>query len=148
MVNITIEVFTSEKPALLKDSFRIRNKVFVEEQGVDKYLEYDGLDDKAVHYLLKYNEKAAATARWRETDEGIKLERFAVLQKYRGKALASLILKHMLEELIPSKRKIYLNAQSAVEGFYKIHGFKRVGEKFVEAEIDHYKMEYSMQKND
>jgi len=143
MVNIKIEVFTSEKPALLKDAFRIRNKVFVEEQNVDKYLEYDGLDDEAVHYLLVYNDKPVATARWREINEGIKLERFAVLKSHRGKALASLILKLMLEEVIPSKKKIFLNAQAEAEKFYEIHGFKRVGKKFVEADIEHYKMEYS-----
>jgi len=99
MLTIRIESFTKDKPALLKDAFRIRHKVFIEEQGVDKFLEYDGLDDEAVHYLVYYDDKPVCTARWRETSEGVKLERFATLKKFRGKSLASVLLRYILEEL-------------------------------------------------
>lgn len=139
---IQIENFTSDNEKFLEEAHKIRNEVFVEEQNVDKFLEYDGFDDVSVHYLVFYNEKPVGTARWRETTEGIKLERFAVLKAYRGKSLASVLLKFMLEELTKLNKKIYLNSQITAQKFYEIHKFKIVGEKFIEADIIHYKMEY------
>ena len=139
---INIEGFTTENEELIKEAYRIRDIVFVKEQGVDKYLEYDGFDKEATHYLVYYNEIPAATARWRETEEGIKLERFAVLKEYRGKALASILLKMILEEVKMSKKKIYLHAQDSAVSFYENHKFEIIGEKFKEADIDHYKMVY------
>ena len=143
-MTIRIESFGANQKHLLKECYRIRDKVFVQEQNVDKFLEYDGFDDEAVHYLVYYNEKPAGVARWRETEEGVKLERFAILKKYRRKALASVLLKFIIEELLYSNKKIYLSSQIDVEKFYKMHGFSRVGAKFTEANIEHYKMEYKL----
>jgi predicted GNAT family N-acyltransferase len=142
MLTIQIESFNNEQAELLKEAFKIRNTVFVEEQGVDKFLEYDGLDNQAIHYLVLHNGKPVCTARWRETEKGIKLERFAVLKEYRGKSLGSVMLRYILEEVIPSKKKIYLHAQISAVNFYKAHGFETEGEKFTEAEIEHYTMVY------
>lgn len=142
-MKIVVTGFSPEQEELLKEAFTIRQEVFVKEQNVDKRIEYDGFDTEATHYLVYLNEEPAATARWRETDKGIKLERFAVLKKYRGKGLAGVLLKFIMEEVLPSGRKIYLHAQSEVERFYEFHKFKRVGESFSEADIEHYLMEYS-----
>ena len=127
----------------LKDAFAIRNLVFVKEQNVTVEEEFDGLDHLSEQYLVFYDEKPVATARWRETEEGIKLERFATLKKYRRKMLGALLLNLMLDEVVPKGKKIYLNAQVTAEKFYERHGFSRVGEMFSEANIDHYKMVYS-----
>lgn len=137
---IQIKTFTIDNNELMKHAYHIRNVVFIEEQNVDKHDEFDGFDDKSVHYLALYNGKPAATARWRETDDGIKLERFAVVKNYRRKSLASLILKLMLEEVLPSKKTIFIHAQTNVLNFYEIHGFKKRGNAFVETGIEHYKM--------
>ncbi len=120
----------------------IRTKVFVEEQKVDHKLEFDGLDDISTHYLVFYNKIPVATARWRETDEGIKLERFAVLTDYRNKGIAKLILEKVLEETLPLNKKIYLNSQVSAVKFYQKYGFNTIGDMFMEADIEHYKMEY------
>ena len=63
---------------------------------LDKY-------DKVAHQIIAYaDEIPAGTARWRKTKEGMKLERFAVLPKFRlfgiGKALAEYILKTLKNE--------------------------------------------------
>lgn len=144
---VQIEGFSAENDELLKIAYHIRNVVFVQEQNVDKNIEYDGLDFDATHYLVYVNEKPAATARWRETESGIKLERYAVLKNYRGKGLGGLLLRFMLEEVIPSGKEIYLHAQSAASKFYSCHGFKTEGKKFYEADIEHFKMVYRKQKS-
>ena len=141
MLTIKIESFNADSE-LIKESYKIRNKVFVEEQNVDKNIEYDGLDFDAIHYLVYYDGKPVATARWRETKEGIKLERFATYKEYRRRALASVLLRYILEEVTVSKKKIYMHAQAQVVDFYKNHGFEIKGDMFLEADIEHYTMVY------
>ncbi len=82
-----------EKPELAKHANAIRQSVFVEEQNVDPALEYDEYEEAAIHYLLYADGLAVATARWRETDMGIKLERFATLTSHRS----SYIQRHLLQ---------------------------------------------------
>lgn len=142
---MVIEVFgfAPQEEDLLKEALDIRFEVFVEEQKVDKHIEFDGYDDKAVHYLIKTDNEYAGTARWRETEKGIKLERFAVRKLFRGRGLAGVLLKFILSEVNTSGKTIYLHGQEAVENFYAFYGFKRVGDAFYEADIKHYLMEYS-----
>ena len=122
---------------------QIRTEVFVNEQDVDPGLEFDGYDEIANHYLGFFQNNPVSTARWRKSDKGIKLERFAVLPDYRNKGLAKLILDEVLEDVKYLNEIIYLHAQISAVGFYEKYGFKIVGKKFVEAGIEHYLMEYS-----
>jgi predicted GNAT family N-acyltransferase len=142
---LRIESFSSENEKMMKDAYKIRYEVFVNEQHVDKNLEYDGLDSEAVHYVAYYDEFAAATARWRETKEGIKLERFAVLANFRKKYIGAFLLIYILDEIKKSNKKIYLHAQDSAVNFYKRLGFEIEGNSFTEADIIHYKMIYKKQ---
>lgn len=120
----------------------IRTRVFVEEQKVDQRLEFDQYESDARHYLVFINDVPVATARWRETKDGVKLERFAVEIEYRNKGIAKQILQVVLKDTLSLKKKIYLNSQVSALGFYQKYGFKSVGDKFIEADIEHYKMVY------
>jgi predicted GNAT family N-acyltransferase len=123
-------------------AFAIRHKVFVEEQKVDPALEYDEFEGTSNHYLATIEELPIGTARWRETDKGIKLERFAVLEEYRDKGAGTALLKQVLNDIRQENKPVYLHAQVQVVGFYEKFGFKPVGDEFVEADIRHYKMIY------
>jgi len=123
-------------------SFTIRNKVFVEEQHVNPELEYDEFEDTSIHYLLYYKGKPVATSRWRETDKGIKLERFAMLKEYRNKGIGSELLKKVINDVIPLKKRIYLHSQLNALSYYERFGFVKKGDIFIEADIEHYLMEY------
>lgn len=129
-----------DKPELAKHSNKIRQEVFVEEQNVDPALEYDEFEGQAVHYLLTVEGLPAATARWRETDKGIKLERFATLSSHRNKGLGAILLQDVLEDVMPLGKKIYLNSQIKAIPFYERHGFVKIGEQFSEADIEHFEM--------
>ncbi|QNF34267.1 GNAT family N-acetyltransferase [Adhaeribacter swui] len=128
----------------LDAAFTIREKVFVEEQGVPKEAEYDLHDKTAHHYLATFNGQPVGAARWRQTDKGIKLERFAVLANYRNQQVGSALLRVILNDvkLAHPECQIYLHAQLAAVPFYKRHGFTKVGELFTECAIDHYQMVY------
>jgi predicted GNAT family N-acyltransferase len=124
---------------LAEQAFAIRRKVFVEEEGVDPDLEYDH-EEEAQHYLLLLNGKALATARWRETEKGIKLERFAVLPEFRNRGLGGIILKEVINDVMPLGKAIYLHSQLRAVPFYERHGFVKEGEIFYEAGMGHYLM--------
>ena len=126
-------------------AFEIRNLVFCEEQKVSKEIEFDGLDQFCNHYLAKINELPIGTARVRELKKGtFKIERMAVLMRYRkkgvGKAIIKKILKHYLN--LNNINKLILNSQIEAKDFYKKFGFVEVGKEFVEANIKHQKMIY------
>jgi predicted GNAT family N-acyltransferase len=124
---------------LAAQAFAIRRKVFVEEEGVDPNLEYDH-EEEAHHYLLILGGKALATARWRETDKGIKLERFAVLPEYRNRGFGALILKEVIKDVIPLEKTVYLHSQLRAVPFYERNGFIKEGPVFFEAGMGHYFM--------
>ena len=81
-----------------------------------------------------------ATARWRETSVGIKLERFATLKSHRNNGLGAVMLEDILDDIIPLGKEIYLHSQLKAIPFYERQGFTIEGEMFVEAEIEHYTM--------
>jgi predicted GNAT family N-acyltransferase len=134
-----VKRFSHSDTELAGQAFAIRRKVFVEEEGVDPALEYDH-EEESHNYLLLMGEKALATARWRETEKGIKLERFAVLSEFRNRGLGGIILKEVLADVVPLGKTIYLHSQLRAVPFYERNGFVKVGEIFYEAGMGHYLM--------
>lgn len=139
MVNV-IPITTSEQ---LKEAHRIRKVVFVEEQNCPPELEYEH-EDESHHFLASFNSTPAGTARWRATDKGYKLERFAVLKDLRGKHIGEALLKTIIENVPKDGKMIYLHAQVSAKEFYLKYGFAPVGENFWEAGIEHTKMKLIM----
>ena len=119
----------------------IRAKVFIIEQKVTPELEYE-FEEDGNYYLLFDDKNPVATARYRETSEGIKLERFAVLMEYRNKGIGSKLLDEVLKDVIPIGKKIYLHSQIKAVPYYERAGFVKKGDIFLEADIEHYLMEF------
>ncbi|RLD39809.1 MAG: GNAT family N-acetyltransferase [Bacteroidetes bacterium] len=134
----------NDRPDLAKQANQIRQEVFVEEQNVDPVLEYDEYESVATHYLLFVEGIAVATARWRETSKGIKLERFATLCSHRNKGLGAILLQDVMDDVLPIGKNIYLHAQLNAISFYERQGFAIIGEQFTEADIEHFEMKYSI----
>ena len=139
---LEVKSFDAENSPMLAISHQIRRAVFVEEQGIDETLEYDGKDIRSRHYIVFNEEEAVATGRWRVTSEGIKLERYAVLPKWRNLRMGNKLVQAMLEDVISQGLTIYLHAQITAVSFYKNNGFVIEGDAFYEADIQHYKMKY------
>ena len=141
----TLTVRKATNPEELSHAFQIREAVFVNEQQVSAEEEYDRHDTSATH-LIVYDPEGVpcGTARWRATQRGIKLERFAVLRSHRGLGVGRLLLETILwdidEDPNVSQQSVYLHAQTAAVGFYEKFGFDRVGDEFEECNIKHYKM--------
>ncbi|MBR8831660.1 MAG: Acetyltransferase [Chroococcopsis gigantea SAG 12.99] len=121
----------------------IRTAVFQEEQGVEKSLEFDGLDAECTHMLAYWDDKAVGTSRIREiSQETAKIERLAVLKPYRGLGIGKELMKFAIKEIEGNQnyRQIVVNAQEYVKLLYEKLGFETVGDRFDEAGIPHVKM--------
>ncbi|WP_400191717.1 GNAT family N-acetyltransferase [Hymenobacter sp. B81] len=133
-------------PEDLAAAFAIRHRVFVEGQGVPASKEHDQHDQaNAVHYLARAADGTpCGAARWRRTDQGVKLERFAVLAAYRNQQVGAALLRAVLRDVQAAHPDavVYLHAQLAAVRFYRRHGFVTVGEQFTEAGIEHYRMQW------
>ncbi|MFH0865464.1 MAG: GNAT family N-acetyltransferase [Bacteroidota bacterium] len=136
----TILKFKKSDEELFAKAFAIRTEVFVKGLNIDPLLEADEYDAVAHHFLLLENDIPLATARWRETEKGIKLERFAVPAAHRNKGIGAFLLKEILADVIPLKEKIYLHSQYTAINLYLKNGFKIEGPSFEEAGIKHYCM--------
>jgi predicted GNAT family N-acyltransferase len=136
---VNTEVIRAVKEHELMQAFSIRRKVFVEEQNVSEEEEYDEFERSAYHYLVLADGQPAGTARWRETSNGFKLERFAVLPEFRKAGVGSTLLAALLKD-VPKTRTVYLHAQVPAMNLYRRQGFEPVGELFYECNIPHYKM--------
>ncbi|KAA9339087.1 GNAT family N-acetyltransferase [Hymenobacter busanensis] len=133
-------------PADLEAAFAIRHKVFVEGQGVPPEKEHDQFDQAgATHYLARAADGTpCGAARWRPTENGVKLERFAVLEAYRNQQVGAALLHAVLRDVAAEHpgAEVYLHAQLGAVRFYLRHGFETAGEQFTEAGIEHYKMRW------
>ena len=136
---VKITVKKVSEPADLELVFAIRREVFVGEQNCPPELEWE-FEDESIHFLATVNEEPAGACRWRKTAKGYKLERFAVLSKFRGKGVAQELVKAVLNDLPDDAGYIYLHAQVQAVYLYKKFGFVAEGLEFEEAGINHYKM--------
>jgi len=139
---LQVEKITDQED--LNFAFEIRRKVFVFEQNVDPIQEYDEFEETSFHFLAKVDHVPVGTARWRYTANGIKLERFAVLQEVRGKGVGQGLIEAVLTDINQHEESQsqlkYLHSQLSAVPLYLKFGFKKVGEIFEECNILHYKM--------
>lgn len=127
------------------DAVRIRQLVFVKEQGVPLSLEIDENEAYCLHFVLyDDNGQAAATCRIfpNKDHSEATLQRMAVLPAYQGQHLG----KYLLQDVITFCQKqgfkrMVLHAQLTAKGFYDKLGFTCFGEEFEKAGIMHISME-------
>lgn len=121
----------------LKD---IRFEVFVNEQNVPLEEELDGLDDRGSHFLaLNDAGQAVGCARLLPTGQ---IGRMAVRQPQRGLGIgAQLLGAAVAEAQALGMNKVFLHAQTYAEEFYRKGGFIGLGDRFMDAGIEHTTME-------
>ena len=129
----------------LKSAYWIREQVFVLEQEVDPKAEYDEFESQCAHFLACLDNKPVGTARWRVTPNGVKLERFAVLEEARGKGVGQALVTAVLSDIESNPKAIgklkYLHSQLNAVPLYSKFGFEKSGDMFEECNILHYKMQ-------
>ncbi|HTD41909.1 MAG TPA: GNAT family N-acetyltransferase [Mucilaginibacter sp.] len=135
-----IEVKKVTDPTELEKVFAIRREVFVGEQKCPPELEWEH-EEESNHFLAMVDNEPAGASRWRKTDKGYKLERFAVLKKFRGHGLGQALVQAVLDDLPKDANYVYMHAQIQAVTLYERFGFVKTGPQFEEAGIQHFKME-------
>ncbi len=142
------EVRPAAGPEDWQEAARIREEVFIGEQGCPPEEEWDAYDASSRHFLGLLEGRPVATARWRAVGEPgaappAKLERFAVRAEARGQGLGRLLVAYVAADAERAGfRRLRLHAQAHLEGFYAGLGFRRApGPPFYEAGILHVRME-------
>jgi predicted GNAT family N-acyltransferase len=134
-----IQVTKITSQTQLEQAWLIRRTVFVEEQNCPPELELQN-EEESTHFLATIDNQPCGACRWRKTDNGYKLERFAVLREFRGKGVGQALVAAVLADLPEDANYIYLNAQLDAVGLYSKFGFLKEGDQFEEAGIQHFKM--------
>jgi predicted GNAT family N-acyltransferase len=131
----------------MQKAYNIRYTVFVEEQKVPAEEELDEFEPISRHFLAIENDKPLGTARWRFTQKGCKLERFAVLQEARGRGVGQELVRAIIQDIqqvLKNEGKkgilMYLHGQVTAVPLYEKFGFVCSGEPFDECGIMHYYM--------
>ena len=117
----------------------IREQVFIREQQVPLALEWDGLDEKAVH-LLALDQQARAIGCARILPGGV-IGRMAVTQELRNRGVGKAILKKAIAYCRGQGwHDILLSAQTHAISFYERAGFVVCSEIYQDAGIPHRDM--------
>ncbi|MEU3553100.1 GNAT family N-acetyltransferase [Streptomyces fragilis] len=149
----SVVVRVAEDPGGREACFRVRNQVFVVEQGVPEDIEYDALDAHAVHVLavreedglplgtgrLLYGEVAAKKT---GGDPSVgSLGRLAVLPEARGLGVGVALVR-AIEDAARERGLgvVDLGAQVHALGFYERLGYQAYGPVFEDAGIPHRSM--------
>jgi predicted GNAT family N-acyltransferase len=139
-----IKVLLADTPDLLEKVYALRSEVFVVEQEVSREDEFDEFEDISRHFVALDGDMAVGVARWRATEKGVKLERFAVKKTHRGAGVGSALVGAVLEDvsaLHGSGKLLYLHAQLQAMPLYAKFGFDKTGPQFEECGIQHFKMQ-------
>lgn len=117
----------------------VREPVFVQEQQVPIELEWDAFDPQCVHVLAR-DRTGRPIGTGRLTPER-KIGRMAVLREWRGKGVGEAMLRALLDEAAHHRLpEVRLHAQVSALRFYAKHGFVPIGDRFMEAGIEHQTM--------
>ncbi len=139
-MEIQIKKVETEKEK--EQALAIRYHVFVNEQNVPPEEEIDKWDDIAVHFLASISDQPVGTGRLRWLNSHVgKVERVAVMPKYRGTGVGKAIMTTM-EAYARSRgtTEILLYAQTQAAAFYQRLGYQKEGDTFLDAGIEHIAM--------
>jgi predicted GNAT family N-acyltransferase len=136
IMNLSVEVVSWPQAASRLRA--IRTEVFVLEQQVPAALEWDGLDEEAMHVLAHAGGEAVGTARLLIEGATGRVGRMAVRKAWRKRGVGGAMLVRLIElARARNCREVYLHAQTHALDFYARHGFVAEGALFMEAEIAH-----------
>ena len=120
----------------------LRIRVFCDEQGVSRQEEFDGLDEDAIHLVAIERGAVVGTCRLLFEGTTCKLGRLVVEREARRRGIGGRLLALAEGEARAAGAEcIVLNAQTRARGVYRAAGYTERGGRFIEAGIEHVRME-------
>lgn len=137
-----MEFYKVKNKDMLSDCFKIRQRVFVDEQHVPLEHELDEFEELATHVIGYDDEgKPVGCGRFRAYEDKAKIERVAILKEYRNQGIGYHLMQAI--EAIAKEENftlVTLNAQVQAQPFYEKLGYSTEGTTFLEENIEHIKM--------
>ena len=128
-----------------KEIKEIRKTVFHDELNIPESYLFDEYDVTCDQFLIKNDEITVGALRLRKENNAIKLERMAILPKFRkmsyGIKAVDGIKKYCITE---NESKIFLDSIYDIRDFYKKCGFTEIGDIFERVGLRHIRMEMSI----
>ncbi len=123
-----VKIVVNKKQESIKSSQKIRNEVFVQEQGIPRELDLDGLDSHSYHALAYINNIAVGTARLAMLENhSAVMARVAITKDHRGKGIAAELIESLLvkaEQL--NINSIEIHAHESLKEYYEAFGFRYI----------------------
>ncbi len=122
----------------------VRSTVFIAEQRVPADIEFDDRDALCRHVLALDGREPVGTGRL-DIDYGGKVGRVAVIASHRRGGVGTAVMERLhdiaREHDLP---QLWCSAQLTAVPFYERLGYRATGPVFVEADIDHVRMECAL----
>jgi predicted GNAT family N-acyltransferase len=119
----------------------IRHEVFVNEQKVPEELEWDELDQDALHAIVKKDQQVIGTARLIIDNTNARIGRMAIQKEYRQQGIGQKLLLTLIQAAKEKGvQECNLHAQTHAIAFYAKADFEPNGPIFDEAGIPHVEM--------
>ena len=143
-MNFSIKTFQELTTSELYELLQLRSEVFVVEQDC-VYQDIDGKDLKALHVLGEKEGKIIAYTRLFNSGEYFdtpSIGRVVVKDTERKYGFGHDLMKASIQAIIDTYNEttITISAQTYLQKFYESHGFKQVGEGYLEDGIPNIRM--------
>lgn len=136
-----LRILISKDEKVRNDAYKIRVKVFVDEQGFKD--EFDEIDGYAYHVTAYDEDKVIGCGRFfSESNENeYHIGRIAVLSEYRGIGIGSAIMSEIEKYCVNmGVESLVLSAQRRARVFYEKLGYKAHGEEYLDEGYPHIEM--------
>jgi predicted GNAT family N-acyltransferase len=122
----------------------VREIVFIDEQRVPRELEFDERDPLCRHVLAFDGETPVGTGRL-DLAYGGKVGRVAVVATHRRSGVGAAVMQRLHAIAHDARQpRLWCNAQLTAVPFYERLGYVTSGPTFLEAGIEHVRMEYAL----
>ncbi|XRE43226.1 N-acetyltransferase ElaA [Tenacibaculum discolor] len=143
-MNFTVKTFQELTTSELYELLQLRSEVFVVEQDC-VYQDIDGKDEKALHVIGVKEGKIIAYTRLFNSGEYFdtpSIGRVVVKESERKYGYGHDLIKASIKAIVDNYNEttITISAQTYLQKFYESHGFKQVGEGYLEDGIPHIRM--------
>ena len=143
-----MEIIKVTTPGLWQRYAKLRYEVFTEEMKVPPEIEvdqWDCLDGSCDHFLIRDQGADIAAIRIQKKADQIQIQRFCVMKAYRHQGYGQKILEKIEKDY--KKRGFYLvilDSKAQVQMFYEKCGYHCISECFIEAGIEHVRMQKAL----
>ncbi|WP_432453971.1 GNAT family N-acetyltransferase [Agarivorans sp. QJM3NY_29] len=123
-----MRIVVSKDKESIKISQKIRNEIFVREQGIPLHLDLDGLDSNAYHSLAYIDDLAIGVARLALTENNnAVMARIAIKKDYRGNGVATKLIDSLIDKAKQLNiNSIEIHAHEYLKEYYENFGFNFV----------------------